>query len=271
MATAPSNFAFTSSLPNFECPTFFSGWLCPPPNACAHDADTGRIYCCNQQDSSVKPGVVLMKSLLLSPATFALGLTPNIALRDELTAFSCVNRETCITASGRHNVCFSKAQDVLFDLNAEALNATYSSLASASPSASSYTFDPVSLGVQPTSSPSTTSTGTVSTGTTASAPHSTTNVQSTVTVIAGTSTSLSGGAIGGIVAGALLTTGPSWARSSSSRTGVYHAACRHRLEAQGKPVYETAYTERPYEVEGPTKQVHEAGGLASNRHESPGH
>jgi hypothetical protein len=30
----------------------------------------------------VKPGVVLMKSLLLSPATFALGLTPNIALRD---------------------------------------------------------------------------------------------------------------------------------------------------------------------------------------------
>jgi hypothetical protein len=200
-----------------------------------------------------------------------------------------VNRETCITASGRYNVCFSKAQDVLFDLNAEALNATYSSLASASPSASSYTFDPVSLGAQPTSSPSTTSTGTISTGTTASAPHSTTNGQSTVTVIAGTSTSLSGGAIGGIVAGAVVALMIALgaislflkrSRSQQAPPGpgphppepaYIMSPADRRLEAQGKPVYETAYTERPYEVEGPTKQVHEAGGLASNRHELPGH
>ncbi|KAJ5379993.1 uncharacterized protein N7496_002421 [Penicillium cataractarum] len=188
-----------------------------------------------------------------------------------------------------------KAQDILFDISAEALNATYSYLASASPSATSYTFDPAKLGAHATSSStsisSTASTGSISTGTTASTAHPATSGQSTVTVVASTSNSpsLSGGAIGGIVAGAVIAVmiilgaiylflkrgrsqqappgpgaplpGPAHIMPPPDRT----------LEAEWKPVYETGYTERPYEVEGLTKQVHEAGGLSSTRHELPGH
>jgi hypothetical protein len=51
MATALSDYAFTSNLINFQCPTHYSGWLCTPPDACAHDATTGRVYCCKQEES----------------------------------------------------------------------------------------------------------------------------------------------------------------------------------------------------------------------------
>lgn len=185
-----------------------------------------------------------------------------------------MNRETCITASGRYNVCLSKAQDVLFDVSAEALNVTYSSLASASPSASSYTFDPAKLGAHATSSStsisSTTSTGSISTGTTASTPHPANNGQSTVTVVASGSgsPSLSGGAIGGIVAGAVIAVmivlGAIYLFLKRSRSqqappgpcalllGPAHIMPPpdRTLEVEWKPVYETGYTERPLKWKG---------------------
>jgi hypothetical protein len=43
----------------------------------------------------------------------------------------------------------------------------------------------------------------------------------------------------------------------------------HMLEAKGNPIYETGYTERAYEVEGPKQQVYEAGGIPTDRHELP--
>lgn len=51
---------------------------------------------------------------------------------------------------------------------------------------------------------------------------------------------------------------------------AYEVPPADRTEAQGKPIYETGYTERAYEMGGPDKQVHEAGGLASNRYELSG-
>ena len=193
-----------------------------------------------------------------------------------------MDRETCITDTGRYNLCLSKAPDVLFDLSAEALNATYSSLAAASPAASSYTFDPARLGAQTASS-----TLTTNTGTSASTTQSTTNGQSTVTVIAGPSTSLSDGAIGGIVVGAVVAVvialGAMYfflrrSRSQRAPSGpgapppepVYIIPPADRmLEAKGSPIYESGYMERAYEVEGPKQQVYEAGGIATDRQELP--
>jgi len=195
-----------------------------------------------------------------------------------------MDRETCITDTGRYNLCLSTAPDVLFDLSAEALNATYSSLASASPAASSYTFDPARLGAQTASS-----TLTTNTGTTVSTAQSTTTGQSTVTVVAGASTSLSGGAIGGIVVGAVIAViialgsmyfflrrgrlqrGLPRPGAPPSEPVYIMPPAGHMLEAKGNLIYETGYTERAYEVEGPKQQVYEAGGIATDRHELPEH
>lgn len=188
------------------------------------------------------------------------------------------------------------------------LNATYSSLSSASPSASSYTFDPSKLLSQTTSS----SIAPVSTS--ASASDSTSNGQTTVTVVATTaperSNSLSGGAIGGIVVGAVIAVIVALGaiyfllrRNRSQQTPGAAAGPRESvytmppadstLAADGKLAISatapTMYSEPAYGVGlnavtpgtsqwGPTyptalmpmDQVHEADATESNLHELPG-
>ena len=54
-------------------------------------------------------------------------------------------REVCTQIAGQINICYSTAHDLLNDISVDSLNGTFSSLSSAAPSASSYTFNPSRL------------------------------------------------------------------------------------------------------------------------------
>jgi hypothetical protein len=247
-------------------------------------------------------GVALMTGWL--PSLFSC-LTPKLPpSRWTDRGFWYANRENCITDAGRYNLCFSKASDVLSNLSAEELNATYSSLSSSSPSASSYTFNPTKSGSQTTSSPSTTSATT-----TTENPASTSSGQSRETIVVGSgshspSTSLPGGAIGGIVAGVIVALiialgalyfflkrnrsqpnpavgayppGPTYTAPPPDRILAAEGKSASSEIAPSKPIYKTGYTKHAYEADtrqtyeadgNVVTQVHEAGGL--NRHELAG-
>ncbi|KAL9110445.1 MAG: hypothetical protein Q9227_004989 [Pyrenula ochraceoflavens] len=104
--------------------------------------------------------------------------------------------EVCTGAQDQINICWASAHDLLLNISSGALQDTYSSLSSAQPSASSWSFDPQTLIA---------STQTTSTSTTRETSSSTTTPVSSAssTSSSSSSSSPSGGAIAGIVIGAL--------------------------------------------------------------------
>ncbi|QDS77921.1 hypothetical protein FKW77_001032 [Venturia effusa] len=95
-------------------------------------------------------------------------------------------------------MCWHSAHDTLTNISISSLNKLYSSLSSAKPSASSYTFDPLAL----IAATATTSVSSVSTTGSSAAPSTTSAYISTPSA-SSQSSSLSGAAIAGIAIGVL--------------------------------------------------------------------
>ncbi|KFY16589.1 hypothetical protein V492_01227 [Pseudogymnoascus sp. VKM F-4246] len=120
--------------------------------------------------------------------------------------------ESCTGTTSQINVCWSKVHNVLRDIDKTTLNETFSSLSAADPEATSWVFNPQTIiaatattSQTPTSTPSSSSTDSTAAPTTTAndtpAPGSTQAPPTPSSVPS--SKSLSGGAIGGIVVGAV--------------------------------------------------------------------
>jgi hypothetical protein len=46
-----TDYFFTSNLTDYTCPNFGT-FQCRPPNACAREPSTGKLYCCDHMDGS---------------------------------------------------------------------------------------------------------------------------------------------------------------------------------------------------------------------------
>ncbi|KAL9622660.1 MAG: hypothetical protein Q9160_002970 [Pyrenula sp. 1 TL-2023] len=112
------------------------------------------------------------------------------------------NSEKCTESPGQINICWASAHDLLLNISSPTLNDTYSSLSSAKPSASSWSFDPQTL-IAATQTTSSTTSKTTSSTTTALPTSSVTPSPTTSPVSSSSSSPISGGAIAGIVVGAL--------------------------------------------------------------------
>ncbi|KAF2154514.1 hypothetical protein K461DRAFT_275632 [Myriangium duriaei CBS 260.36] len=201
MTDSFDTYFFTSNLTNHVCPGFGS-FKCPPPNACARDSKTGKEYCCDTSDVC-----------WTIPATCSSdGSTINCG-SGSYTWCCLDNSEVCTGTSNQINICWNSAHDTLTNISASVLNDTYSSLSSATPKASSWSFSPLSLIAETSPLPSSsTATSPTSAPTTSSASGPTTSSSSSSTSpsssassgpVSSSSSHLSGGAIGGIVVGAI--------------------------------------------------------------------
>src|SRR5690554_4182499 len=86
-----------------------------------------------------------------------------------------VIRETCTSSPGQVNVCWSNKYDVLSVIGAPVLNRTYSSLSSANPDATAWSFNPQSLiAATDTTSQLSTSTSSSTSSSTSTNTHSST-------------------------------------------------------------------------------------------------
>ncbi|KAL4755850.1 EGFR-like transmembrane domain-containing protein [Aspergillus foveolatus] len=184
------DYYFTSNVTEHICPTFedFSS-PCNPPNACASDPKTGKLYCCDYKDDigvgalfRAERGAVLMKNCLFS--IFPLG-----ALLDGMHSHQ-EYREDCTSLENQINICWNKERSVLGNISSNTLNGIYSSLSAEAPSATTWAFDPQSL--LPATSSTLISTPSTTPDVTTSPPSSPND---------DSSSALSGGAIAGIVIG----------------------------------------------------------------------
>ncbi|KAL2867577.1 uncharacterized protein BJX67DRAFT_80057 [Aspergillus lucknowensis] len=184
-----SDYYFTSELTNFTCPAF-GGMQCEPPNACAREPATGKVYCCDFND-----GIGNVCWSITSRCADD-GSTTTCGSGDQ--TWCChYDTEECTGAEGQVNICWNRERSPLGNITNDVLDDTYTSLTSESPSASTFAFDPQSLISPPptsTPTPTPTSTATTTPATATPQPNSNSNPDSD-------SSSLSGGAIAGIVVG----------------------------------------------------------------------
>ena len=192
-----NDYYFTSNLSDYTCPGFRNS-ACPPPKACARDPNTGRRYCCDYRHPPYKGVCWALRQDCASD-----GSTVDCGTGD--TTWCCVDgREKCTEKTGQINVCWSTSRDTLNNITNDVLNDTYSSLSSAKPSATTWAFTPVSLIAltNPAVTQSQSQTPTPTPDSDASSIGS--SVPTAVpTDGSGAGTSLGGGAIAGVVVGAL--------------------------------------------------------------------
>lgn len=180
MSNRFDQFIFTSNATKFVCPkwgtapnAFVYNYKCIAPRACAIGPNSSnRQYCCSPGSACFRPP----SKCASDGSTFTCtGLG---------ASWCCLtNEESCGQNPSKINICISLTDDILRNVSGSVLNKTYSSLTSAQPSASSYSFDPYELMAQ---------------------TQTTSTEASTSTQTAGPSDhhhSLSGGAIAGIVLG----------------------------------------------------------------------
>ncbi|CAK7207233.1 hypothetical protein SEUCBS139899_010043 [Sporothrix eucalyptigena] len=187
------DYFFTSNVSDHTCPGFGSN-VCKPPNACARDPNTGRRYCCDVKDVCW----TLTETCASDGSTIDCGTGS--------TTWCCVDgREQCTNAKNQINICWSTHHDVLNNITNKVLNDTYSSLSSAHPSATTWSFDPdalIALTAPPTSS-ATSSGGSGSATTSAPSTSGTDTNGGSGNNTSGTTSKVTGGAIAGIVVGSI--------------------------------------------------------------------
>ncbi|KFY46191.1 hypothetical protein V494_00564 [Pseudogymnoascus sp. VKM F-4513 (FW-928)] len=183
-----------------KCPG--SPFACPHPSACAQDPTTGRYFCCDPKSVCWAGRVTCAND----GSTFEC----NSGTKNPWCCTS--DAEACTGTTSQINVCWSKLHNVLRDVERATLNETFSSLSAADPEATSWVFNPQTIiaatattSQTPTSTPSSSSTDSTAAPTTTAnntpAPGSTQAPPTPSSVPS--SKSLSGGAIGGIVVGAV--------------------------------------------------------------------
>ncbi|KAL2842738.1 hypothetical protein BJY01DRAFT_248891 [Aspergillus pseudoustus] len=195
-----SDFYFTSNLTSFACPGF-GDFQCLPPKACARDPNTGTGYCCDPaSDSTVANGTCWG---LPSDCT---NDNRQLQCRSGSTNWCCLyETEECTEVPNQQSICWNQERSPLRNISVDILEDLYSSLAVASPSARTWDFDPATL--LPDTSTSTSTTSSTSTSASVSTPTTADTATSSPSSIPDTdssdSVSLSGGAIAGIVVGAV--------------------------------------------------------------------
>ncbi|KAL5000095.1 hypothetical protein BDV10DRAFT_183689 [Aspergillus recurvatus] len=177
------DYYFTSNVTEHLCPTFedFNS-PCNPPNACASDPKTGKLYCCDYTDD-IGVGALCWSI----PSSCANGNSTRFCPSSRRTWCCLDETEECTSAKNQINICWNKERSLLGNISSHALSGIYSSLSAEAPSATTWAFDPQSL--LPTSS-TLTPTPSTTTDVTTSPPSSPNN---------NSSSALSGGAIAGIV------------------------------------------------------------------------
>ncbi|EPE07581.1 hypothetical protein F503_00303 [Ophiostoma piceae UAMH 11346] len=186
-----NDYYFTSNRSDYTCPGFGDS-ACPPPKACARDPNTGRRYCCDYQHPPYK-GVCWA----LAKKCASDGSTVDCGTGDD--TWCCIDgREKCTERTGQINVCWSTSRDTLNNITTDVLNDTYSSLSSAKPSATTWAFTPISLVALTNPAITQTQTPNPDASSTGSSVPSTTPTDDS-----DAGTSLGGGAIAGVVVGAL--------------------------------------------------------------------
>ncbi|ORY12422.1 hypothetical protein BCR34DRAFT_300271 [Clohesyomyces aquaticus] len=188
-------FYFSSNATNWQCDGI--SFQCPAPQVCAHESLLDKYYCCGPgKDSVCWSGAQDCGGSNGAPSSNQVGCGSGV------NAFCCLNtREECTQRFNQINICWATPPTPFANLTDKEVNKTFSSLSSARPKASSYTFDLAQLIASTTSSSSSTATPSVPSSafpSTTSAPASSTPTQSQ-----SSNSGLSGGAIGGIVVGVI--------------------------------------------------------------------
>ncbi|KAL4915985.1 hypothetical protein BDW62DRAFT_187292 [Aspergillus aurantiobrunneus] len=229
-----SDYYFTSNLTRYTCPEFGS-FQCEPPNACAREPSTGKMYCCDYNDNLGDVCWSIQSDCADDGSTLSCGSgdDPWCCLYDS---------EKCTSVSDQRNICWNNELSPLGNISADVLQDTYSSLTSAEPSARTWAFDPASL-MPVSATPSATDTPGVDT---------TPTPDSEVVSNSG-SDSLSGGTIAGIVVGAVvgvaLILGAAWFLLRRRRRGQGFATATVRPEGAPAELGDERLKER-FEVDG---------------------
>ncbi|KAF2714411.1 hypothetical protein K504DRAFT_496340 [Pleomassaria siparia CBS 279.74] len=194
-----NEFYFSTFATAYKCPG--SPFACNPPQACVHETLLDKWYCC-------APG---QGSVCWSPDQGCNGTASEneIACGSGDHTYCCLkDREECTQTSNQFNICWATANTNAFEnATSQKMNKTFSSLSSASPSATSLVFNLAQILPSTSSSARASSTtqtsGSPSTSTNTAKSTSTASSSNASTSDANKS-SLSGGAIAGIVIGVIL-------------------------------------------------------------------
>lgn len=184
------------------CPTWTQAFACPAPKACGRNPANLRQFCC-ETDSRICWG----------PRATCASDGSTVTCGTGSGTWCCVSgSEICTQAPGQINICWSTTESIIQNISVDALQSTYSALSSASPAASSFSFDPQALiaatattsstRTSPTSSPTNSATDSSSPSAGGGASSQNSGVPST-SPVANSDSGLGGGAIAGIVVGVL--------------------------------------------------------------------
>ncbi|CEN59421.1 hypothetical protein ASPCAL01871 [Aspergillus calidoustus] len=128
-----TDYFFTSNLTDYICPNFGT-FQCRPPNACAREPSTGKLYCCDHMDGSHSVCWTI----------------PSPCKNDGSTLYCsswgvdwCCDYDTevCTRTTGQTNICWNKVNSEVGLIYEDTLNQLYSSLMTDDPSATTYAFD----------------------------------------------------------------------------------------------------------------------------------
>ncbi|KAK4183021.1 hypothetical protein QBC35DRAFT_131794 [Podospora australis] len=184
MAMALRNWMFTGAATNNVCPSWRNTLKCNPTSACATDNETGRQYCCED----VNQGTCWIDTTPCATDGSTFKCT-----RGSSSWCCLTDKEICTESAGQINICWAaEPKNLLRDISPNALRSAYSSLTSARPDASSYTFDPQLL-IAATASPSSSSSRPATSDTSTTSTPST-NTQTTESSTTETAVQTGGGA-----------------------------------------------------------------------------
>ncbi|KAF2019790.1 hypothetical protein BU24DRAFT_489676 [Aaosphaeria arxii CBS 175.79] len=199
---AYSELFFATEESDWKCPRL--SFKCIAPSICAHEGLLDKYYCCAPEDDAVCwTGSESCKGSDGGPSSTQLGCGSD-------NGYCCLSgREECTQRRNQINICWATPPNPMAGIGPTRVNETYSSLLSASPSASTLAFKAEVFQSSSTSTP-------VATPSAATEPTISTSTQVAATTQANTATSstiqpessssssgISGGAIAGIVVGVI--------------------------------------------------------------------